>query len=285
MADINALELPLQGGSEAKSGGHSKWSPAPDTSPQLERLLARYQRNRRAIPVSFRALIPWMKPDRGTHYLHPYPAKLLPQIAHFFSASNLLSSPGDVILDPFGGTGTVALEALLCGRNAFYSDINPLARLIAKVKTSPLNVAELKTLQRTIQQSFSRKRDTALDSPNVVSGLETLILMSQGIPRNLLSLLKHIYRRAHFADEHPFTADRQISITSQIEGIRDSANWFWDDAQPDSFGTEVRTAVESLAKLCHGVRYSLAKSRLEPMRSPFRKKQPRNGQKGLFTED
>ena len=91
----------------------------------------------------------------------------------------------------------------------------------------------------------------------VYAGLDTLIHLSQGVPRNLLGLLKQIYRRSHFAGERPFQEGGQISISSQGEGIRDAAAWFWDDAQPDRHGSEVRASVESLAKLFRGVRYSL----------------------------
>jgi hypothetical protein len=86
-------------------------------------------------------------------------------------------------------------------------------------------------------------------------GLDNLINLSQGIPRNLLGILKHIHRRAVFANEKPF-AGGVISINSQSQGVIDSAAWFWDDAQPDNYGTEVRDAIERLARLFRTVRYS-----------------------------
>lgn len=89
----------------------------------------------------------------------------------------------------------------------------------------------------------------------VYAGLSTLIHLSQGVPRNILGILKQIYRRSLFAGEHPFSGGT-ISIESQTEGVMDSAAWFWDDAQPDSFGHEVREAVESLAVLFRSIRYS-----------------------------
>ena len=36
---------------------------------------------------------------------------------------------GDLVLDPFGGTGVTAIEALMVGRKAIHIDINPLANL------------------------------------------------------------------------------------------------------------------------------------------------------------
>ncbi len=68
-----------------------------------------------------------------THNLHPYPAKFIPQIpAHLIAR---LSMPGDVVLDPFGGSGTTAVEAVRLGRRAISFDANPLSALIGRVKT------------------------------------------------------------------------------------------------------------------------------------------------------
>lgn len=87
------------------------------------------------------------------------------------------------------------------------------------------------------------------------AGLKTLVHLSQGIPRNFLCILKHIYRRSLFAGERPF-AGGLISIESQSEGVLDGANWFWEDAQPDNFGVEVRDGIDALAVLFRTVRYS-----------------------------
>lgn len=110
-----------------------------DTFDQLERLIQKYQRTRRTQTVDFRQLLSeFGKSDRVTHQLHPYPAKLLAQIPFFFLANNWLSEPGDLVADPFCGSGTVPLEAQLAGRTAFGGDVNPFATLLAKVKTTPL---------------------------------------------------------------------------------------------------------------------------------------------------
>ncbi|QOF72475.1 hypothetical protein IG197_05195 [Aminobacter sp. SR38] len=67
---------------------------------------------------------------------HSYPAKLLLNIPLFFISCTKYSSPNDVVYDPFSGSGTVLVEALLAGRRAMGADANPLARLIAKAKTT-----------------------------------------------------------------------------------------------------------------------------------------------------
>jgi hypothetical protein len=62
-----------------------------------------------------------------------YQAKLKPSIAHFLVRE--FSAPGDVILDPFSGAGTIPLEACLQGRAGWGNDINPLARRLTTAKT------------------------------------------------------------------------------------------------------------------------------------------------------
>jgi len=116
----------------------------PDTGRLLQNLVHEYQRQGRPVPVNFRRALPTLNSaDRFTHLIHPYPAKLLVHIPYLFLTNDLLSRPGDVILDPFCGSGTVLLEAQLAGRRAFGADANPLARLIARVKTTALDSAML----------------------------------------------------------------------------------------------------------------------------------------------
>ena len=89
--------------------------------------------------------------QKYTHGLHPYPARMIPQIAH--RLIERYSDPYDLILDPFCGSGTVLTEARLMRshnsptpdlpRNAIGSDINPLALLLAKVKSKPIDPKEL----------------------------------------------------------------------------------------------------------------------------------------------
>ncbi len=69
-----------------------------------------------------------------THCFHSYPAMMIPQVA-----GRILDEFGDkakLLFDPYCGTGTSLVEANLRGINAIGTDINPLARLIAKVKTT-----------------------------------------------------------------------------------------------------------------------------------------------------
>ncbi len=75
----------------------------------------------------------------GLHAIHPYPAKFIPEIPRALIG---LFHRGDstAILDPFCGSGTSLLESVYAGLEAVGVDVNPLAVLIAKVKTTALRV-------------------------------------------------------------------------------------------------------------------------------------------------
>ncbi len=72
-----------------------------------------------------------------THGIHPYPAKFVPQIPRRIIEA--LSPPGGTVLDPFCGSGTTLLEAMLHGSKAIGTDSNLLAVKIAQAKTTLLD--------------------------------------------------------------------------------------------------------------------------------------------------
>lgn len=72
-----------------------------------------------------------------THGYYTYPAKFIPQLAQRLIVEN--SNKGDIIIDPFCGSGTTVLESIVNQRIGKGTDINEIATLIAKVKTTPIN--------------------------------------------------------------------------------------------------------------------------------------------------
>ena len=115
-----------------------------DTTLLLEDLKHKYRDSGRPVEVSFRDLVGWVRSgDQFTHQIHPYPAKLLPHIANFFIQASSICSGDQQVLDPFCGSGTVALEASLSGAIPLVADANPFALLLAKVKTTPYNAEAL----------------------------------------------------------------------------------------------------------------------------------------------
>jgi hypothetical protein len=87
-------------------------------------------------------------------------------------------------------------------------------------------------------------------------GIDTFIEMSEGLPRNLLVTLKSIFNWSTFRGEGPFSQGI-ISATSQREGVREAAEWFFDDARmPGEDGAAIRSSIRRLATLFREIRYS-----------------------------
>jgi SAM-dependent methyltransferase len=88
-----------------------------------------------------------------THNIHRYSGKFIPQIAS--RAVELLTKPGELVVDPYSGSGTTLLECAQLHRRAVGVDLNPLAVLIAKVKTTPVAKAQLDKLVLRLKKELT----------------------------------------------------------------------------------------------------------------------------------
>lgn len=80
-----------------------------------------------------------------THPFHAYPARLHPSVARELIAAMKLA-PGATVLDPFCGSGTVLIEAMMAGMNAVGRDLSPLAVALSTVKTRRTTNTERKAI-------------------------------------------------------------------------------------------------------------------------------------------
>src|SRR2546427_1142116 len=86
--------------------------------------------------------IPAERQEEARHYgVHPYFTRRPANVVR--SYIERYSQEGDLVLDPFGGTGVTAIEAFLLGRRAIQNDLNPFANFIAQ------NIADT-TLSTTV---------------------------------------------------------------------------------------------------------------------------------------
>jgi SAM-dependent methyltransferase len=103
----------------------------------------------------------YRRDSRYTHYLFRYPAKFHPPVIRRLIDN--YTSPKQTILDPFCGSGTLLVEALIAGRNAVGLDIDPVATFIAKVKSKPIADKKLTADFETLMNSVSRYRRSSAD--------------------------------------------------------------------------------------------------------------------------
>ena len=82
--------------------------------------------------------------------LHPYKGKFIPQLVEYFLDEHtdelknvVFFHPGDIIIDPFCGSGTTLVEASELGIKAIGVDISEFNALISNCKVGDYNLVEL----------------------------------------------------------------------------------------------------------------------------------------------
>jgi len=85
-----------------------------------------------------------------THGFHPYPAKFTPQLVNKYF--NLYCKNGYKIIDPFCGSGTTLVEAALNDMDSVGIDLNPIAYIISKGKTSKYSDKEIEIIVSFINE-------------------------------------------------------------------------------------------------------------------------------------
>lgn len=100
-----------------------------------------------------------------THGLHNYPAMMVCPISRNIIKLVKEIRPVHALFDPFAGSGTVLVEGMLSGiETVAGNDINPLALLLAKVKTTPLDHNVLSHESEALLERIQKRRDAAADS-------------------------------------------------------------------------------------------------------------------------
>lgn len=105
-----------------------------------------------------------------THGYHGYPAMMIPQLVQNFI--KIIKEIQDVktIYDPFTGSGTTLVEGIVNDIDSFGNDLNPLSRLISKVKTTPIDPKTLSYYQTeqidALKDEISLYREVGFDVPH-----------------------------------------------------------------------------------------------------------------------
>lgn len=98
--------------------------------------------------------------------IHPYPAKFIGDIPRALMET-LPCQKNTIVFDPFAGSGTTLLEAQRRGMESIGVDINPIACLIARVKTSHTPKNLLETARQISMVARKNKTPFRWDIPNV----------------------------------------------------------------------------------------------------------------------
>lgn len=107
-----------------------------------------------------------------SHGYHSYPAMMIPQVARYLTRT-IMEYQKNIkhIFDPFMGSGTTLVEGRLHGLDVTGTDLNPLSRLMSRVKSNPIDPKSLEqqiaTFKLKLNEDMSKlkKNELPLSKP------------------------------------------------------------------------------------------------------------------------
>ncbi len=182
----------------------------------------------------------------GSHGLHEYRGRFFPQLVRtFINIADLPQSA--VVADPFCGSGTTAVEAILAGRTALGLDINPLSLLMARTKCEILRT-KIERLEYAYEEirgnllsgkrppsKFSRLAHLSPDDAQYLKGwfhaqiledldtiYRTICASSTATMRDFFLLaLSNILRSVSWQKEDDLRVRKELKSVDEIDPIRE----------------------------------------------------------------
>ena len=100
---------------------------------------------------------------KHVHRLHPYKGKFIPQLVEYFLddhlddyKTNIWFRPGDVVLDPFCGSGTTLIQANELGMHAVGIDVSEFNAWVSNLKLSSFDVEQVIASGNKVSQLLNR---------------------------------------------------------------------------------------------------------------------------------
>jgi DNA modification methylase len=175
-------------------------------------------------------------PDSGFARFHWHPARFLPQLPAITIGA--LTNPGDRVLDPFCGSGTSLVEAVLQGRNVVGIDTNPIAVLISAAKIAPFEKSKFRRYQSELLRLIDQELGASgarfdIDSSDIPNVHEQMFWYHE---RTLVELgaIWHSIRARGGA--YQVAAD--VSFSAILRGVSSQEkHWGWicDNVHPKTF--------------------------------------------------
>ena len=100
---------------------------------------------------------------KHVHRLHPYKGKFIPQLVEYFLDSHTddsktypVFSPGDVILDPFCGSGTTLVQANELGMHSVGVDVSRFNAMISNLKLTQVDLEALRNAAQRVSDAIEQ---------------------------------------------------------------------------------------------------------------------------------
>lgn len=154
-----------------------------------------------------------------------FPAKL----AHYFIQR--YSRPGDLVIDPFSGRGTVPLQARVEGRRTISNDLSPLGYVLSRAKANPPTWIAVNRAVGELEKGY---RPAAQPEPDVSADIR--MLYHPETLKQLCYLRQYLHRHSLLQ-----WSPEELMIAGSLAGImhgghrRDGTSQYLSISMPNTF--------------------------------------------------
>lgn len=161
-----------------------------------------------------------------THWIYPYKGKYHPQMIR--ALLNVIGAePGDVVLDPFIGSGTTVLECQLLGIDSIGIDVSQVCSLISKVKTESCDVIdEIEATKEEVYGGFQDKTLFDFDGSKEKSKVNPINILEEIKNEKVKNFYKVAELIAHSDRSRRRKKDFYQSFTKNVEKMITSTRDF-----------------------------------------------------------
>ena len=155
-----------------------------------------------------------------THWFYPYKGKFHPQMIR--ALINIIGiKEGEIVLDPFLGSGTTALECQLLGINCIGIDISPLCVLISRVKTESLEVLEeIETVKNDFLMGIKPENNSSHQQGSLFSNKRVAKIKNEKV-KNFFKLAEMIAYSDASRRRKDFQKSFIVNVGKMINSVRD----------------------------------------------------------------
>ncbi len=179
---------------------------------------------------------------KHVHRLHPYKGKFIPQLVEYFLDTNtdefkkdVYFNEGDIVLDPFCGSGTTLVQANELGIHADGIDISPFNVLIANVKVEKHNLILIENAVYKLTSKlneFQCNKNNIIFEENLQLELEKFNAKYFPSPEYRRKVASGIIDEDKYAKEKEkefFYVYKELTVKYQIKIKQDKYNSFLDN--------------------------------------------------------
>ncbi len=159
--------------------------------------------------------------EQWTHGYHRYPAKFLPNVVKKLIEEYALED--EYIADIFAGCGTTLIEAKIHGYPSIGVDVNPVAKLITKVKLKPLKTEKLELEYKKLIKTFNRFNSTATNNKSYHPKIDYWFEAEQ---RNKIAFL---YKNILFIENNDI---KDFFLVSLSHILKNCSRWLQSSTKP-----------------------------------------------------